>query len=62
VPASNLSAILSQQREKFRNVSGEGYFLVGPQKTEPVDAVTSAGSQWPDPLHAPGKGTATAAD
>ena len=61
-PASNLSAILSQQRDKFRNVKGEGYFLVEPQKTEPVDAETSAGSKWLDPSHAPGKGTATAAD
>jgi hypothetical protein len=61
-PASNLSAILSQQRAKFRNVKGEGYFLVEPQKTEPVDAETSAGSKWLDPSHAPGKGTATAAD
>jgi hypothetical protein len=61
-PASNLSAILSQQREKFRNVRGEGYYLVGSQKTEPADAVTTAGSRWLDPPFAPGKGTATAAD
>lgn len=61
-PASNLSAILSQQRTTFRNSKGEGYVLVEPQKTEPGDAVTSSGSSWFDPSHAPGKGTATAAD
>jgi hypothetical protein len=61
-PSSNLSAILSQQREKFRNERGQGYFLVEPQKTEPADAGTSAGSEWLDPSHAPSTGTATAAD
>jgi hypothetical protein len=52
-PPSNLAAILSQNKNVFRNVRGQGYFLADTQNVEPDDAPTSSGSVWLDPATAP---------
>jgi hypothetical protein len=61
-PPSNLAAILSKT-PGFRNIRGQGYFLVEPEKTEPVGGQTPTGSERLDLSDASDWGaTAIAAD